>query len=49
MAYRVEHESQEPVALVMGEPHLQDKAPLGPHAQQLFHGRPDRLATLRLW
>ena len=45
MAYRVAHESQEPVALVMGEPHLQDKAPLVRMHSSCFTG--DIINSLR--
>ena len=45
MAYRVSHESQEPVALVMGEPHAQEKAPLVRMHSSCFTG--DLINSLR--
>ena len=45
LAYRVEHESQEPVALVMGEPQLQEKAPLVRMHSSCFTG--DLISSLR--
>ena len=45
MAYRVEHEAQEPVALVMGQPHLQDTPPLVRMHSSCFTG--DIISSLR--